>query len=48
MDVLQYYAQNEDVPKYIELKDRKKYDIATVAKHTLTEGECGKEMRKRI
>lgn len=34
-DVLQFYAQNEDIPKYIELKDRKKYDISVVAKHII-------------
>jgi hypothetical protein len=30
-DVLQYYAQNETLPKFIRLNDREKYDITRVA-----------------
>jgi superfamily II DNA or RNA helicase len=30
-DILQFYAQTESEPKYIELKDRENYDIAKVA-----------------
>lgn len=35
-DILQYFAQNEIEPKYIELKDREKYDLTKVSKEILT------------
>lgn len=34
-DILQYYAQNEIEPKYIELKDREKYDLTKVSNEIL-------------
>ena len=34
-DILQYYAQTESEPKYIELKDRDKYDLTQVANDIL-------------
>lgn len=34
-DILQYYAQNEAEPKYIELKDRQKYDLTKIANEIL-------------
>lgn len=34
-DILQYYAQTEAEPKYIELKDREKYDINVIANEIL-------------
>lgn len=30
-DILQYYAQNELLPRFIEFKDRKNYDISKIA-----------------
>jgi superfamily II DNA or RNA helicase len=35
-DILQYFAQNEIEPKYIELKDREKYDLTKVSNEILT------------
>ena len=35
-DILQYYAQNEIEPKYIELKDRAKYDLTKVSHEILS------------
>lgn len=35
-DILQYYAQYDIAPKYIELKDREKYDITKVSKEILS------------
>ena len=35
-DILQYYAQNEIEPKYIELKDREKYDLTKVSNEIKT------------
>ena len=34
-DILQYFAQNEVEPKYIELKDREKYDLTKVSNEIL-------------
>lgn len=34
-DILQYYAQNEIEPKYIELKDRDKYDLTKISAEIL-------------
>jgi ATP-dependent helicase IRC3 len=36
-DILQYFAQNGSVPKYIELKDREKYDLTKVATEILAQ-----------
>jgi ATP-dependent helicase IRC3 len=35
-DILQYFAQNEIEPKYIELKDREKYDLTKVSNEIIT------------
>jgi superfamily II DNA or RNA helicase len=35
-DILQYFAQNDIEPKYIELKDREKYDLTKVSNEILT------------
>jgi superfamily II DNA or RNA helicase len=35
-DILQYFAQNEIEPRYIELKDREKYDLTKVSNEILT------------
>jgi ATP-dependent helicase IRC3 len=35
-DILQYFAQQDIEPKYIELKDREKYDITKISKEILT------------
>ncbi len=35
-DILQYFAQNEIEPKYIELKDREKYDLTKVSNEILS------------
>lgn len=35
-DILQYYAQNDIEPKYIELKDREKYDLTKISNEILT------------
>ena len=35
-DIIQFYAQNEIEPKYIELKDREKYDLTKVSNEILT------------
>lgn len=42
-DILQYYAQNEIEPKYIELKDREKYDLTKVANEILDKNFGRKE-----
>lgn len=42
-DILQYYAQNEIEPKYIELKDRAKYDLTKVATEILDKNFGRKE-----
>lgn len=34
-DLLQYYAQNDVEPKYIELKERSKYDLSKIAQKIL-------------
>ncbi len=34
-DILQYFAQKDITPKYIELKDRKKYDISNLSNEIL-------------
>jgi len=34
-DVLQYFAQKDIIPKYIELKDREKYDISILSNEIL-------------
>jgi ATP-dependent helicase IRC3 len=36
-DILQFYAQNDAEPKYIELKDRAKYDLSKIAQRILDE-----------
>jgi ATP-dependent helicase IRC3 len=35
-DILQYFVQNDIEPKYIELKDREKYDLTKVSNEILT------------
>lgn len=35
-DILQYFAQNDIEPRYIELKDREKYDLTKVSNEILT------------
>jgi len=35
-DVLQYYAQNEIEPRYIELKEREKYDLTKISSEILS------------
>jgi superfamily II DNA or RNA helicase len=35
-DILQYFAQNDIEPKYIELKDREKYDLTKISNEILT------------
>jgi ATP-dependent helicase IRC3 len=35
-DILQYFAQNETEPKFIELKDREKYDLTKVSNEILS------------
>lgn len=42
-DILQYYAQNETEPKYVELKDRDKYDLAKVSHEILSKNLGRKE-----
>lgn len=42
-DILQYYAQNEVTPKYIELKDREKYDLTKIASEILMQDLGRKE-----
>ena len=40
-DILQYYAQNDVEPKYIELKERAKYDLGKIAQ-TILDGDMGR------
>lgn len=42
-DILQFYAQNEIEPKYVELKDRHKYDLTKVANEILEKNLGRKE-----
>jgi superfamily II DNA or RNA helicase len=42
-DILQFYAQNEIDPKYVELKDRQKYDLTKVANEILEKNLGRKE-----
>lgn len=42
-DIIQFYAQNEIEPKYVELKDRQKYDLTKVANEILDKNLGRKE-----
>jgi ATP-dependent helicase IRC3 len=46
-DILQYYAQNEIEPKYIELKDRAKYNIDQIAKEIIDK-DLGEKAQKEM
>lgn len=45
-DILQYYAQNEEPPRFIGLKEREKYDLTKVARDILDRGMTRPEERE--
>jgi len=46
-DILFYYAQKEDIPKFIELKDREKYDIKRIVDEIL-EKDLGEKAKTKM